>query len=263
MTDARSGFWDWARSVVEHRRAQSPAARPGQLYQTSTMDALLAGVYDGDATVAELLRHGDFGLGTFNGLDGEMVVLDGTCHHLRADGTAVSAAPDERTPFAAVTRFGPGRTVSLTEPANWAEVTARIDDLVGSDNVMCAVRIRGDFTALQTRTVAAQHHPYPPLVEATASQAKARFTDVSGTLAGFRMPEFEQGISVAGYHLHFLTADQRRGGHCLDFQMSSGTIEVAQLSELHLSVPQTEAFRSAALNAADTSDQIRRTEGGH
>ena len=128
---------------------------------------------------------------------------------------------------------------------------------------MCAVRIHGDFGAVDSRTVREQNRPYPPLVQATSGQAHTRFTDVTGTLAGFRMPDFDEGISVAGYHLHFLTDDHAKGGHCLDFQLTSGTIEIATLTELHLSVPQTEAFRDAALNSADAADQIRRTEGGH
>lgn len=260
MTDAhpsRGGLWDWARSVAAHHRVH------GALYQTSTMGALLAGVYDGDVTVAELLRHGDFGLGTFNHLDGEMIVLDGSCHHLRADGTAQRAAPSERTPFAAVTPFRPQDAVTVTAPTDWAAVTSRIDDLIGSDNVMCAIRIRGTFTAVDTRTVGEQHRPYPPLVQATAGQAHTRFEDVDGTLAGFRMPAYDQGISVSGFHLHFLTADQGRGGHCLDFEISNGTMEYARLTELHLSVPSTAAFRDARLDGADTAEQIRRTEGGH
>ena len=262
MTASREGLWEWARAVVDrHRTAEDPAG--GELYQTSTMTALLAGVYDGAVSVGELLRHGDFGLGTFNHLDGEMIVLDGVCHHLRSDGTASVADLDANTPFAAVTRFVPGHEETVAAPADWAAVTGRVDALVDNPNAMCAVRIRGRFTTIDTRTVTEQSRPYPPLVEATAGQALTRFDDVTGTLAGFRMPDYDQGISVSGFHLHFLTDDQARGGHCLDFEMVEGTVELAVLTDLHLSVPQTEAFRDAALSAADTADQIRRTEGGH
>lgn len=259
---ARAGMWDWASSLVA-RRDQHLAGALGELYQTSTMGALLAGVYDGDVTVRELLTHGDFGLGTFNHLDGEMVVLDGVCHHLRADGTAARAEPGRQTPFAAVTRFVAERTFDVDGPATWAEVTARIDALVGSTNIMCAVRIDGDFAAIDTRTVREQHRPYPPLVAATAGQARAQFTDLVGTLAGFRMPAYDDGISVSGYHLHFLTTDQTAGGHCLDFRLTAGTVALGTLTELHLSVPRTAAFRDAALSTADTAEQIRRSEGGH
>ena len=52
------------------------------------MSALVDGIYDGSVTVAELLEHGDFGVGTFNHLDGEMVVNEGVCFHLFSSGEA-------------------------------------------------------------------------------------------------------------------------------------------------------------------------------
>ena len=45
----------------------APPARAGEAYQVATISSLLAGAYDGDTTVDEMLRHGDFGLGTFTG----------------------------------------------------------------------------------------------------------------------------------------------------------------------------------------------------
>lgn len=247
----------WLSMVLAHRRAGT------ELYQSSTMNALLAGVYDGDLTIAELLEHGDFGLGTFNHLDGEMVVLDGTCHHLRSDGTAVVAAPTEETPFAAVTRFHADSVVAVDDPMGWADVTGRIDSMIDSVNLMYAIRIDGVFGTVSTRTVKEQAAPYPPLVEATAGQAQMQFTDIAGTLAGFRMPDYDQGISVAGYHLHFLADDHARGGHALDFQMRHGAIRIGTISDLHLRIPRTAGFLDAQLSGTDSSEQIRRTEGGH
>jgi acetolactate decarboxylase len=226
------------------------------------MGALLDGVYDGDVTIAEILRHGDFGLGTFNHLDGEMVILDGVCYHLRADGSAVVAVATERTPFAAVTRFRTDHTLAIREPTNRADISARIDDLIDSQNLMYAIKIRGRFSEMITRTVMAQTAPYPALIKATEGQAEARCTDVVGTLAGFRLPDYDQGISVAGYHLHFVDDDRSQGGHALDFQIMSGDVRICILSELHLSLPRTPDFLAANLATADSAEQIRQTEGG-
>ena len=128
---------------------------------------------------------------------------------------------------------------------------------------MYAIRISGRFSDMSTRTVLAQTPPYPPLIEATQGQAETRFTDAAGTLAGFRMPDYDQGISVAGYHLHFLDDNHSEGGHALDFRMSHGEARVCTLSELHLSLPRTADFLTANLATADSAEQIRRTEGGH
>jgi len=264
---AHDQFRHWAAAMIAHHygspRAGEATHGGRELYQSSTMGALLDGVYDGDVTIAEILRHGDFGLGTFNHLDGEMVILDGICYHLRADGTATAAADTERTPFAAVTRFKTDNTLTFTSPTNRSDAIARIDSLIGSKNLMYAIRIRGRFSEMSTRTVMAQTPPYPPLIKATEGQAETHCTDVSGTLAGFRLPDYDQGISVAGYHLHFLDDNHHQGGHALDFHMTRGDAHICTLSELHLSLPRTPDFLAANLATAGSAEQIRQAEGGH
>ncbi|MFC4031250.1 acetolactate decarboxylase [Streptomyces polygonati] len=259
-------FDRWARTMLAHRSASGGAghddARAREVYQTSTMGALLDGVYDGDVTVAELLSHGDFGLGTFNRLDGEMVVLDGVCHHVRADGSAERAAPTDLTPFAAVTRFSPSVTLPAPSGAGRKETFALIDRAIPSANLVYGVRITGEFASVRTRTVARQTPPYPPLTEATRGQAETDFTEVTGTLAGFRTPDYEQGVSVAGYHLHFLDDTHTRGGHALDFRLARGEIAISTSSELHLSLPTSGPFLDSDLSPADSRAQIREAEGG-
>ncbi|BBY67225.1 acetolactate decarboxylase [Mycolicibacterium helvum] len=253
---AHEHFPRWANRILAHHRHT-------ELYQTATMDALLAGVYDGDVTIGELLSHGDFGLGTFNQLDGEMVILDGVCHHLRSDGSAVRAGSEERTPFAAVTWFRSERTLTVSAPTTWSDICARVDTVTGSANLIYALKVVGRFDTIRTRTVRAQTQPYPRLVDAAEGQAETSFADLRGTLVGFRMPDGDEGISVAGYHLHFLDEAQSRGGHCLDFQMSRGTVDICTISDMHLSLPRTPQFLAAALGSADSAAQIRKAEGGH
>lgn len=248
------GFTSWVRHLARHRDAE--------VFQTSTIGALLDGVYDGDLTVGELLRHGDFGLGTFNRLDGEMAILDGVCYHLRADGSATIADPADRTPFAAVTHFHTARTLDVAAETARAEVLALIDDALPSRNLIQAIRVTGTFRGVRTRTVREQTPPYPPLTEATDGQAEAVFGDVEGDLVGFRTPEFEQGISVAGYHLHFLDRDRTRGGHVLDFTLRAGHVAISTASEMHLRLPTTGAFLAADLTGDDQAAKIRHAEGG-
>jgi alpha-acetolactate decarboxylase len=257
-TGAYERFRHWAATLL----AQVAARPDAEVYQFSTISALLDGVYDGDVTVAEILRHGDFGLGTFNHLDGEMVILDGICYRLRADGTATRAAPTDRSPFAAVTRFHSDFEIAIPTRADQAEVTAAIDHRIASANLIYAIRVNGRFFELHTRTVMAQKPPYRPLTEATDEQAETLLTDVTGTLVGFRTPDFEQGISVAGYHLHFLNSDRTGGGHVLDFSLEDGQVAVSGASRLHLSLPTSGAFLGAQLSGADLAERITKAEGG-
>jgi acetolactate decarboxylase len=244
-----------------HAHAVAAGNAPHTVFQTSTMAALLAGVYDGDVTIAELLTHGNFGLGTFNALDGEMVILDGICHHLRADGTAERASDSELTPFAVVTRFRPQVTFAVDAPTTRSELTELIAARVDSTNLIHALRVSGHFTEVRSRTVARQRQPYPPLTEATKGQTESAWTDVDGTMAGFLTPDYEQGISVAGYHLHFLAADHARGGHSLDFTLQNGTVAIDTENDLHLSLPRSGAFLTATLSGDALDEQVRQAEG--
>lgn len=237
-----------------HRGVHHDAERGHEIYQVSTINAILDGVYDGDVTYAELSRHGDFGLGTFNHLDGEMVAVDGRFFHLRSDGSATPVAPEERTPFAAVTFFEADTTHRLEGAMERAEVEAVVDRLAPSGNLFYALRIDGRFTRVVTRTVPIQAPPYPPLTEVTANEPITTFTDVAGTLVGFRTPDYAQGIGIAGYHLHFLTAAHDGGGHVLDFTLGEGALQIGTEAELHLCLPQTREFLAADLDGHDSAE---------
>ena len=251
-------FRNWATTLLAHRRATDDDA---EVYQFSTISALLDGVYDGDVTVADILRHGDFGLGTFNHLDGGMVILDGVCYRLRADGSATRAALTDRTPFAAVTRFHREFEIAIETRANQADVTDAIDSRIESANLIYAIRITGRFAELHTRTVMEQKKPYTTLTQATEGQSETRFSDVTGVVVGFRTPEYQQGISVAGYHLHFLNNDRTSGGHVLDFSLEHGQVAVSGASQLHLSLPTSGAFLDAHLSGPDLAERISKAEG--
>lgn len=229
-------------------------------HQTSVIAALLDGVLDGDTTVGTLRERGDFGLGTFDALDGEMVLLDGTCFRLREDGSAEEATDAARTPFAVVTRFVAHRELEVTAPTTRAELTARIDATLGSTNYLYAVRVDGTFSRVRVRAVAAQQHPYPRLDEVTEHESIAEFADAEGTVVGFRTPAFERGVSVPGYHAHFLGADRTGGGHIQDYVLERGRVAVCIGTDLHLELPRTAAFAGADLDPDDLDSRVTAAE---
>jgi acetolactate decarboxylase len=262
---ARERFRRWAATMLAHRTADHgihhDAERARTLYQTSTMSALVDGIYDGSMTIAELLEHGDFGVGTFNHLDGEMVVNEGVCFHLFSNGDARVASPDDLTPFAAVTSFEADTTFDVKTPTSRADLIAQIDERISSENLFYAVRGTGHFTSVSTRTATRQEAPYPSLPEATSDEVERTFADTSGVVVGFRTPDYEQGVSVAGYHLHFLNDKQSSGGHAFDFVLNEGVIEIMTVSELRLSLPTSGPFLAAHLNSKGLDEGIRKSEG--
>jgi acetolactate decarboxylase len=231
-----------------------------RVFQTSLMSALLDGVYDGDLTVAELLQHGDFGLGTFDALDGEMLVLDGVCYRMRSDGSIHPADGQDRTPFAVVTEFVPEVTVALDGQLTRAQVVDRIMELVHSQNYLYAVRIRGRFESVVTRSVARQSTPYQPMKTAVHDEPILEHTNIGGVIVGFRTPLYEQGIGVPGGHVHFIDDARRSGGHVLDFVITEGVMELCTGTDLDLRLPLSDRFRSADLAPADLGSQIEATE---
>ncbi|HWR51591.1 MAG TPA: acetolactate decarboxylase [Bryobacteraceae bacterium] len=218
-----------------------------ELFQTSTIDALLQGVYDGEMTFAELRKHGDFGIGTFNGVDGEMIAVGGRFFQITSDGKAHPVRDDMRTPFASVTDFVPDITIVAPERLTIEDLQKRVDAALPSVNWYYAVRVTGRFDAVTTRSVPRQQRPYKPLIDVVKVQPVFHLRDVRGTLAGFRCPEFAKGVNVPGYHLHFLNSDETAGGHVLGGILREGKIEIAIKRELRLSLPATDSFKQADL----------------
>ena len=189
-------------ALRSHRHRQATADPPHakalhEIFQNSTINALLEGVYDGSLTYGELRTHGDFGLGTFNALDGEMIAFDGNFYQVKSDGVAYPVADDQKTPFATVVFFRPTLRRSARGPLDYERLQTFVDSLVDGPNLFYAVRIDGVFSSVKTRSVPRQQQPYPPLAEVAKHQPVFHLKDVRGTLAGFRFPDFARGLGCA------------------------------------------------------------------
>lgn len=239
--------------------AQGCAARRGEVFQYATINSLLAGVFDGDLTVAELKRHGDLGIGTFNALDGELMALDGRFYQIRSDGHVYPATDAMRTPFATVTHFAPTRTLVLTNVASLHALEQELDRLLPNKNAFHAFRIEADVEQLKARAVPRQQPPYPSLADAAKKQSVFDLRNITGTFVGFRTPDFMQGLNVPGYHLHFLTADRQAGGHVLDCVIRRAEVQVAETTQFLMNLPGAGAFQQTDL-ARDRAAELRQVE---
>lgn len=232
--------------VVDRALAASFELDRHSMFQVSTSSALVRGVFRSAVTVADLKRHGDFGLGTFEGLDGELVMLDGVCY--RAGGGGGVTIPNDRigTPFALVTRFGTDLAESAGVIEHIDDLKTRLDDFRPSQNLFAAFRIDGRFSRLDMRA-ACRAAPGEGLEEATRHQSEFEATDVGGTLVGFWSPEYATAVSVPGYHFHFISGDRSIGGHVLDLAADRLDVRVHVESDLHVALPETTEFLEADL----------------
>jgi acetolactate decarboxylase len=155
-------------------------AQAAEAYQVSTISSLLAGGYDGDTTVGQMLRHGDFGLGTFNGVDGEMMVLDGRVYRATVDGRTHLVASTELTPFAVVVPFRPHTSMPVGTGESLDQFEAALDALPYSASRVLAVRVDSRFQAVQIRSEPKQSPPYRPLVEVIKTQQVVHTLDDVG-----------------------------------------------------------------------------------
>ncbi|MCG2722118.1 MAG: acetolactate decarboxylase [Thermodesulfovibrionales bacterium] len=209
------------------------------VFQTSTLEALMEGGYEGTFTFGELREHGDTGLGTFQDLDGEMVAIDGQFFQVRADGSVHTVMDSATTPFAVMTFFEAEKTFLLDSPMDRGEFEQYLNNLLPAENVIYTFRIEGDFSYIKTRSVPKQTKPYPPLKDVIRKQTIFEFRDSKGSIAGFRFPDVMKGLNSTGYHFHFLTEDRRAGGHVLEYTIKNAVISVDTDSAFFLLLPES------------------------
>ena len=231
------------------------------LFQVSTSAALVEGLYQGAVRVSLLLHHGDFGLGTFIDLDGEMVVLEGVCYRVTSDGLVTTVDGDHLVPYAVVTRFRPEFAKQSQQFKTFSELVAACDALRSSENLFYAFRVEGEFSFMKTRVMKAVPHG-TGLKAASSGQQEFTFRDQKGTLVGLWSPGFAGSFSVPGYHFHFLSADRKKGGHVLECEAVDVTIGGCAMHEMHVSLPETAEFLRADLSR-DPSDDLMRAERNH
>ena len=207
------------------------------LYQSSTLGALSEGIYDGDTTIRDLKKYGDTGIGTFNALDGEMIALDGKFYQVKFDGSVVEVDEGAKTPFALVKKFQTDRTLSAGSSLNYSRLIGYLDANLPTGNIFYAIKIKGNFAYVKTRSVQRQKPPYPRLIDAVKNQSIFEFKNVRGTIIGFRFPDYAAGINMPGYHLHFITGDKKGGGHLFDCEIKNASIQMDYSHDIYLIVP--------------------------
>lgn len=243
----------------------SAAAANDTMYQVSTLQALMLGDYHGSVSVRQMRAQGDFGLGTFDALDGEMIVVDGKVYQARGDGSVVLCADSMTTPFCSVTRFSADSTLDLPSVTSLDELKAALTAEINArnPNMMYAVRLRGLFDSVTVRSEKAQQEPYRDLntVMQTAQVVFPAMENVRGTLVAVYFPAYMDGLNTPGLHFHFLREDAGAGGHVLALSFRGLTAELDETPAFSMALPRDEAFRQLDLTA-ELGSAIARVETG-
>lgn len=230
-----------------------------RITQVSVINALLLGKFDGKVPFSGLLADGDFGLGTLDRLDGELVVLDGRGYQIKSDGEVVEVAAEAMIPFAVVTPFDRDGEVPCPAVDSLSALERRLDGVVGHPNNFVALRIDAEIATITLRSVHSQSKPYRPINSRTDFQSVWNRENLRGTLVGIRSPRWAQGITVPGYHWHFLAADRRSGGHVLDCHVRGGTIRYDVCGSWLVKLDESADFNDVNLST-DLREELDRIE---
>ena len=240
------------------------SAERDTLWQVSTLQGLVAGDYYGSVPLKELLKHGDTGLGTFDGLNGELIVLDGTCYQALGDGS-VRVVTSEKIPFAAVSFLDADKSVTYKEVPDKAALLEKLNQEVremGSNNFYVC-RLDGTFTTMTVRSEYAQKPPYKPLdVVMDTDQTVFHYQNLKGTVVGVYCPQFAAGVNTPGWHMHFISTDRKYGGHVLELGTGSVMLTLDKTDSLYITLPQGEFFQGIDPSQVDKSRVDKVEQGG-
>lgn len=232
------------------------------LFQVSLLQALALGDYDGSISLGELKKHGDIGIGTFDGLDGEMIMLDGIVYKASADGNVYRMKDEETTPFANVT-FAKDDSFEFVSTDSMKDLDETLTGIVSKKGINCVhfVKIGGTFRSIRLRSVPKQSKPYRGLVD-TLSTDQVEWTpkDIKGTIVGLYCPSYMGMINNHGWHLHFVSDDRNIGGHVLDVSMKNVLCKFTSVDKLELILPDRPSFHSLDLSV-DQNKDIKKIEG--
>ena len=222
-----------------------------KMYQVSTLQALALGYSRAVINVGELLHEGNTGLGIFEDVNGEMILMDGHCYRADQEGHITEVALDIGVPFAAVSKLYGEQQFTLKNMPNIesirTELTRKIEEKFGL-NSMHIVKIDGYFTKVDARSEAPYRSQHITLKDILSQTQKAFiFDDIRGSLVGVYFPDYMDGINMPGWHLHFLSEDRTRGGHVFDVSLQEGAVKLDKISNIFINLPKEAAFDTYSL----------------
>ena len=229
-----------------------------RMYQISTSSALAEGVYTGSVSSQLLLEHGDFGLGTFEDLDGEMVVVDGAIYQVHGNGTVIHRQDNFQIPFAVIAPFQDDETFETGPIGCLKDLELACDPHRESANLFYALRVDGLFECVRARAVN-RVAAGTRLVNAAELQGEFEFSNVEGTLVCIWSPGYSSAFNIPGYHFHFISKDRAKGGHVLDVKARTLRVGIQMLCEYDVHLPDDGSFLTKDLSRDPTSD-LAKTE---
>lgn len=232
------------------------------VFQVALLQSLTQGYYDGIIKVSELKQHGDTGIGTFEGVNGEMIVLDGKVYQALGDGSVKEADDNETVPFSNVTFFDKDLSVTLPKTENINSLKETLTKTINENgkNLFYMVKINGTFQKMFVRSELKQEKPYKTLDKALATdQREFNYENIVGTVVALYCPDYMGGLNTPGWHFHFISDDKTKGGHILELAFDSAQAEFDSTQDFDMYLSDNSDFQKMDL-AKDVSSAIKKVE---
>ena len=232
------------------------------IYQVALLQSLALGEFEGSISVKQLKTFGDTGIGTFEGVDGEMIVLDGVVYRANQQ-CKINVVDDKVTvPFSNVTFFDKDFSVKLSNVADKDAIEKILNEQVDKHgrNSFYMVKISGEFALMQVRSELGATKPFnQTLVELLKTQNEVDKENIRGTVVGLYCPDFMSSLNSTGWHFHFVSEDKKFGGHVLGMSVKSGEAQFDKTDNFRMSLPPSKSFQERNFKA-DLREDIRKAE---
>jgi acetolactate decarboxylase len=233
-------------TIPGHGQVSGPK---GTMLQISTVTGLVRGLFYPVTTVGWMKQNGNIGLGAFEGMDGELLILDGKAYNAMYSGKVVAVEDNSPIVYGAIAQLSVDRTESLQNIASYAQLQKSLEQFLPNKNIFYVFKVQGTFNYLKVRSTPKQQPPYTGLADVVKNQSIFEFKDIKGTLIGFWCPAYIQGVYAPGFHLHFISEDRQKGGHVLEANVADLTAQIGYLTQMYLVLPDNEATGKMDMSA--------------
>ena len=244
--------------------ATKPSTRRHSLYQIALFQSVALGDFYGVTTAGRIKKHGDFGMGIFESVNGEMIMLDGVVYQALHDGSVVVASEDALIPYCDVTFFEADHVVEDFSADGYLDLEKKLTQITDElgKNMIYYVKISGHFKSISVRSELKQKEPYKMLnIALRTDQRRYDYEELDGTIIALYCPAYFAAMNAPGWHFHFISDDGLKGGHMLGAKMQGVKAEFDRITNFDLDIPNNEIFNALDLSK-DLSEAIKEAERG-
>jgi len=238
--------------------------RDHTLYQLALFQSVAQGEYYGFRTVAQFKELGDIGMGIFEAVNGELIMLDGIVYQALSDGSVIVPSDDVLIPYGNAAFFEADMQIDHVTASGFPELETILNEQVVRTglNQFFIVKITGYFPYVAVRSELKQEEPFRMLnIALRTDQRKYEYYDIDGTIVGLYCPPYMQSMNAPGWHFHFISGDRTKGGHMTDGALSDCSVQVNRISRFTVEIPDSDSFNKKDLGQ-DVMAAIREAERG-